>query len=133
MGILESDVIKGFVRLCQDGWDQGWHERNGGNLTYRMKKEEADELKSYFSYDKEWVNMGVKADNLAGEYFIATGTGKYFRNVSLDPEANICIVEINEQGDSYRIVWGLKNGGGPTRLLFCLLPIRRFQKFCGRV
>ena len=53
MGILESDVIKGFVRLCQDGWDQGWHERNGGNLTYRMKKEEADELKSYFSYDKK--------------------------------------------------------------------------------
>ncbi len=24
--------VRGFVRLCNDGWEQGWHERNGGNL-----------------------------------------------------------------------------------------------------
>ena len=114
MGILESEVIKGFVRLCDDGWKQGWHERNGGNLTYRMKKEEVEECKPYFNYDKPWVNMGVKAENLAGEFFMATGTGKYFRNMILDPEANICIVEINAEGDSYRIVWGLAHGGKPT-------------------
>lgn len=58
--------------------------------------------------------MGVKAENLKGEFFIATGSGKYFRNVSLSPQDNICIVEINEAGDSYRIVWGLVHGGRPT-------------------
>ena len=114
MAVLESEVLKGFVRLCDHGWQQGWHERNGGNLTYRMTDAEVEECKPDFKYDKPWVNMGVKAENLAGEYFMATGTGKYFRNMSLDPEANICIVEINAEGDSYRIVWGLKNGGGPT-------------------
>lgn len=25
----------------------------------------------------EWVNMGVQADNLKEEYFIATGSGKF--------------------------------------------------------
>ena len=44
--------------------------------------------------------MGVQADNLRGEYFIATGSGKYFRNVILAPQDNICIVEINDAGDS---------------------------------
>ena len=60
------------------------------------------------------MNMGVTGENLAGEYFLSTGSGKFFRNVILDPEDSICVVEINEKGDSYRIVWGLVNGGRPT-------------------
>jgi rhamnulose-1-phosphate aldolase len=58
--------------------------------------------------------MGVKAENLKNEYFISTGSGKFFRNVILEPQENICIVEINDAGDSYRIVWGLVKGGRPT-------------------
>ena len=104
MGILDVKVIKDFVRMCNDGWERNWHERNGGNLTYRMKKEEVEECKEYFTFDKEWVEMGVTAENMAGEFFISTGSGKYFRNVILAPQDNICIVEINDKGDSYRIV-----------------------------
>ena len=92
----------------------GWHERNGGNLTYRMKPEEVEQCRPYFTVNRPWVNMGVQADNLKGEYFIATGSGKFFRNVILAPQDNICIVEINDAGDSYRIVWGLEKGGRPT-------------------
>ena len=114
MDILELDVIKGFIRLCDDGYNQNWHERNGGNLSYRMTADEVEQCRPFFNFDRPWVNMGVQADNLKGEYFLVTGTGKYFRNVILDPAANICIVEINDEGDSYRIVWGLVNGGGPT-------------------
>ena len=40
MGILDIEIVKGFMRMCNDGWLQGWHERNGGNLTYRMTGEE---------------------------------------------------------------------------------------------
>lgn len=114
MGILDTTVIKDYIRMCTDGWDQGWHERNGGNLTYRMTANEVEDCRQYFSYDKPWVNMGVQADNLKGEYFISTGSGKFFRNVCLEPQENICIVEINGAGDSYRIVWGLIKGGRPT-------------------
>ena len=60
------------------------------------------------------VNMGVQADNLAGEYFITTGSGKFFRNVEPDPVHSIGIVEINDKGDSWRIVWGLEGGAKPT-------------------
>lgn len=113
--IEEVPAVEGFIRLCTDGWEQGWHERNGGNLTYRMKKEDVDAARPFFDETpRPWVNMGVQADNLAGEYFITTGSGRFMRNVQLDAAANIGIVEINDKGDSWRIVWGLSNGARPT-------------------
>ena len=108
-------VMEEYIHMCSDGVRQGWHDRNGGNLTYRMRGEEVAECRPYFRKEPGgWVPMGVQADNLKGEYFISTGSGKFLQNVSMEPQNNICIVEINENGDSYRIVWGLENGGRPT-------------------
>ncbi len=114
MKVLESACLKGFVRMATDGWDQGWHERNGGNLSYRMKEEEVAEIKAEFDYSNEWRPIGVSVPGLAGEYFMVTGSGRYFRNAQLDPEDNICIIEISQKADEYRIVWGLRTGGRPT-------------------
>ena len=114
MGILDIEAVKAYIRMCSDGWEQGWHERNGGNLTYRMKTEEVEQCRPSFQEPGPWVNMGVTGRNLAGAYFLTTGSGKYFRNVALDPEHSIGIVEINGTGDSWRIVWGLEGGGKPT-------------------
>ena len=115
MSILDLEIMKKYIRLCGDGWAQGWHERNGGNLTCRLRPEEVEQAKPFFDAEpRPWVSMGVTGENLSGEFFISTGSGKYFRNVSLDPEDSLCIVEINERGDSYRIRWGLIHGGRPT-------------------
>lgn len=114
MNILDLEFINGFIRMCSDGFHQGWHERNGGNLTYRMKEEDVASIKSHFSYDRDWMPIGTEVPLLAGEYFLTTGSGKYFRNVELNPEANIGIVEIDETGSKYRVVWGLMNGAVPT-------------------
>ena len=114
MKILDAEFIKGFIRLTEDGFKQGWHERNGGNLTYRMKPEEVTSVKENFKEDKPWSEIGTCVPGLAGEHFLVTGSGKYFRNVVLDPEANLAMIEINPKGDQYRICWGLKDGGRPT-------------------
>ena len=93
MGILDIEIVKGFMRMCNDGWLQGWHERNGGNLTYRMKEEEVAQCRPFFDEQpREWVNMGVQADNLAGEYFITTGSGKFFpqRRAGPCPQHRYC-------------------------------------------
>jgi rhamnulose-1-phosphate aldolase len=113
VSVSDISAMQGFIRLCSDGWLQGWHERNGGNLSYRMAKREIEECESFFA-PREWVKLGIQADNLKGECFIVTGAGRYIRNVALDPRNNICIVELNSKGDSYRIVWGLEEGGRPT-------------------
>lgn len=114
MKLLEMEFIKGFIRMCSDGFEQGWHERNGGNLSYRLKVDEVSKIKEYLNYDKEFIAIGTSVANLSNEYFLVTGSGKYFRNVSIEPELNIGIIEINSSGDKYRIVWGLENGGKPT-------------------
>lgn len=113
MKVLEAEFVQGFIRMANDGWEQGWHERNGGNLSYRMKQEETDSVKENFE-PKEWQPVGTTVPGLAGEYFLVTGSGKYFRNVIIKPEDSVCMIEIDEKGENYRIVWGLVNGGRPT-------------------
>ena len=115
MGMLDISIVKKYIRMADDGWHQGWHERNGGNLTYRLTDAEVAEITPFFDAEpRPWVAMGVTGENLAGSYFLSTGSGKFFRNVITDPEDSICVVEINDKGDAYRIRWGLVNGGKPT-------------------
>ena len=108
MKFLDAEFVKGFIRMANDGWEQGWHERNGGNLSYRVKPEEVEEVKENFEA-REWNPIGTAVPNLAGEYFLVTGSGKYFRNVTIKPEDSICMIELDKKGENYRIVWGLVN------------------------
>ena len=115
MAVESQPFMSGFVRLCGDGWLQGWHERNGGNLSYRMSTAEVEACRPFF-YDtpSSWVSLGVRAANRGGACLAITGAGRYMRNVELDPSFNVGIVEINEAGDSWRLVWGLRDGGLPS-------------------
>lgn len=114
MKILESKFLQGFIRMANDGWLKGWHERNGGNLTYRIEAGELNEIKEELNFTGQWIEIGTVVVDLAKEFFLVTGSGKYFRNVILDPIDTLAIIEINELGDKYRICWGLVNGGKPT-------------------
>lgn len=113
MRFTEAEFVQGFMRMANDGWEQGWHERNGGNLSYRIKPEEVEQVREYFNV-KEWQPIGTTVPGLANEYFLVTGSGKYFRNIMIKPEDSMCMLEVDELGENYRIVWGLINGGKPT-------------------
>ncbi len=113
MKVLDAEFTKGFIRMANDGWEQGWHERNGGNLSYRMKAEEVELVKEEFA-EGEWKPIGTTVPNLSGEFFMVTGSGKYFRNVIIKPEDSFGIIELDDEGENYRIMWGLVNGGRPT-------------------
>lgn len=114
MAMVDLGFVQGFVRMCNDGWLQGWHERNGGNLTYRLSEEDVEAARPFFDGPREWHEIGVSLPNLAGEHFMTTGSGKYMRNVALDPAANTGICELDERGERWRVVWGLANGAVPT-------------------
>lgn len=114
MGILDVEIVKGYIRLTEDAVAKGWHERNGGNFSYRMKPEEVEETCPYFRTPGEWQKIGTSVPGLAGEYFMVTGSGKFLRNVTLAPQDNFAIIELDETGTKYRIVWGLEKGGRPT-------------------
>ncbi len=112
--INEVQFVKGFIRMCDDGFNQGWHERNGGNLTYRIKPEEIEEVKRCLNESGNTYPIGTSVPELSGEYFLVTGSGKYFRNVIIEPWDNIAIIKVDEKGENYKIVYGLKKGGKPT-------------------
>lgn len=114
MSVLGQSFVQGFIRMCSDGWNLGWHERNGGNLSYRMKEEEVRAVEDELKTDKPWQPIGTTVPSLAGEFFLVTGSGKYMRNVQLDPEANISIIELDGKGENFRIRWGMRDGGRPT-------------------
>ena len=115
MKMTDLPFVQAFARLCDDGWHEGWHERNGGNLTYRLTDEEAAAAAPYFDAEpRPWVKMGVCAPSMAGAFFMAKGTGCYMRNMKDDIEGNAGIVEIGPEGDTYRVRWGLTIGGKPT-------------------
>lgn len=114
MRVLDTAFAKGFIRVCDDGFNQNWHERNGGNLSYRIKPEEVESVKEELSYDGEWQPIGTSVPALAGEYFMVSGSGRFMRNMILEPESNCCIIEVDQAGENYRICWGLAEGGRPT-------------------
>ncbi len=114
MKVLEAEFVRGFIRMANDGWEQGWHERNGGNLSYRMKKEEVASVAEALDTNGPWQEIGTTVPKLAGEYFLVTGSGKFFRNVKEQPEDSLCIIQLDEKGEKYRICWGLTGGGRPT-------------------
>lgn len=115
MKIQDLDFIQSFMRMCNDGWEQRWHERNGGNLTYRMTKEEIRQVLCLNTAEPEaWKPIGVPVPGLAEEWFLVTGSGKYFRHVRSNPEDCIAVIEIDNTGLNYRLRWGLVNGGKPT-------------------
>ena len=46
--VLELKVVKEFIDACHQSWLKGWNERNGGNMSYRLKPEEAAEAMKHW-------------------------------------------------------------------------------------
>lgn len=114
MNVLEAPFVKGFLRLADDGARMGWHERNGGNLTYRMRPEEAASVADSLDAGRPWQPIGAAVPKLAGSHFMVTGSGKFFSNALRDPEDTCAILELDGLGEQYRVVWGLVHDGRPT-------------------
>lgn len=114
MAITDTKFMQGYIRLTDDAAKKGWHEKNGGNFSYRIKDEELKEIRPALKPAIDWQPIGTTVPNIAGEYFVVTGSGKYLRNVILCPEDNAAVIKIDEKGENYSIVWGLEHGGRPT-------------------
>ena len=113
MKVTQAGFLRAFIKMADDGAKMGWHERNGGNLSLRLLPEEADEVGSEFR-EGSFVELDDPVPGLGGEFFLVSGSGKYFSNIASDPSGNLCIVRLDEKGEGYRILWGLDRGGRPT-------------------
>lgn len=113
MSVRDSECFERFVRLCEDAFAQGWHEANGGNLSYRMSAWDIVACGDDFCEGETWHRLSRAYPALAGDHVIVTGSGKHLRNAALDSKATFGVIELDEQGAAWRRVWGLE-GGRPS-------------------
>lgn len=108
--ILKAPFVQEMCEATANMYRQGWDERNGGNISYMLEEKE---VAKYLNLNKVIRNIpiGFDAKQLVGKIFIVTGTGKYFKNVTKDPETNLGIIRIAQDGCTAELLWGYKDGG----------------------
>lgn len=108
--VLNSPFVTEMRNTCANMYRLGWDERNGGNISYMLDENEVAEYLDINKVIRE-IPLGFDATALSGKIFIVTGTGKYFKNVNDDPETNLGIIRIAEDGKTANLLWGYKGGG----------------------
>lgn len=108
--ILTAPFVQEMMQTTANMYRLGWDERNGGNISYMLDEKEVGE---YLDLTKviRTIPTGFDAKPLIGKIFIVTGTGKYFKNVQFDPENNLGIIRIAEDGTTAELLWGYSDGG----------------------
>lgn len=109
----EAPFIQEMSEITRHMWELGWDELNGGNISYLLDENEVAKYINVLD-PLRTINLTFPVKELAGKYFIVTGSGKYFRNVIKDPEANLGVLRVSENGESVEVLWGLRNGAVPT-------------------
>ncbi|MGA9467147.1 MAG: rhamnulose-1-phosphate aldolase [Exiguobacterium marinum] len=111
--MLDASFVQEMIEVSSNLYRLGWDERNGGNISYLLTERE---VSRYIDVSNEGrtVPMKFDASELAGHYFIVTGSGKYFKNTAKAPSINLGVIRIGDSGDNYDIIWGFEDGGFAT-------------------
>lgn len=114
MKVTDTKFVQDYIAMAMHGDALGWHERNGGNFTYWLQDDEVRSIKEELTVSNEWLAIGTSVPYLANQYFLISGTGQFFHNMQKDTTHTIGIIQIDETGEKYQILWGLEAGGKPT-------------------
>lgn len=92
-------------------WQNGWAERNGGNITVNITDFIDDEVRNMPAIS-EVKQIGVTLPFLKGCYFYCKGTGKRMRDLARWPMENGSVIRILDDCASYVII--ADNAVNPT-------------------
>ena len=84
-------------------WQNGWAERNGGNITVNIT-EFADAEMAAMPALAPAIQIGKELPMLRGKFFYAKGTGKRMRDLAREPMQNGSIIRICPDCASYEII-----------------------------
>ncbi len=111
--IMNAPFMEEMRKATANMYRMGWDERNGGNISYMLENEDVEKYLDTGRIIRS-MPLGFDASELNGKYFLVTGTGKYFKNVESDPETNLGLVRISEDGQNAELLWGYRDGGKCT-------------------
>ncbi len=108
--ILECLSIEKYLSIIDNMYRLGWDERNGGNVSMLLLKEEVEAYVPKAVIRE--IPLPIVADPLLrGKTLAITRTGGYFRNTKAHPEHNIGIIEISPDGTKALLHWGFEDDG----------------------
>ena len=84
-------------------WQNGWAERNGGNITVNITPFVDDDMRQMKAIAAP-VAIGLTLKHLRGFYFYCKGTGKRMRDLARWPMQNGSIIRILDDGAHYEII-----------------------------
>ena len=84
-------------------WNNGWAERNGGNITVNITDLVDDEIRALPAIS-EVKQIGVTLPFVKGCYFFCKGTGKRMRDLARWPMDNGSVIRILDDCSSYVII-----------------------------
>lgn len=84
-------------------WQNGWAERNGGNITVNITDLVDDGIKALPAIG-EVKRIGATLPALKGTYFYCKGTGKRMRDLARRPMDNGSIIRVLDGCESYAII-----------------------------
>ncbi len=99
---LKKEVYK-IAEVAGYLWQNGWAERNGGNITVNITKFVDDEIKAMPAIS-EVKQIGTTLPMLKGNYFYCKGTGKRMRDLAREPMENGSVIRILDDCASYVII-----------------------------
>ncbi|WP_311772240.1 rhamnulose-1-phosphate aldolase [Listeria booriae] len=111
--VIKAPFVQEMMKVTANLYRLGWDERNGGNISYLLTEQEVSEFVDTNQVIRT-IPMIFDATELAGKYFIVTGSGKYFKNVIDEPDVNLGIIRVAQTGTSVELLWGFTDGGVPT-------------------
>ena len=99
---LKKEVYK-IAEVAGYLWQNGWAERNGGNITVNITQFVDDEIRQMDAIS-DVRSIGTTLPQLKGCYFYCKGTGKRMRDLAREPMENGSVIRILDDCASYVII-----------------------------
>lgn len=96
-------VVYDIAEVAGYLWQNGWAERNGGNITVNITDMVDDEIRNLPAIS-EVKQIGETLPHLRGQYFYCKGTGKRMRDLARWPMDNGSIIRILDDCATYVII-----------------------------
>ena len=100
--LLKEEIDK-IAEVAGYLWQNGWAERNGGNITVNITAFIDEDIK-HLPAISEIRPIGVKLPHLKGKYFYCKGTGKRMRDLARKPLDDGSVIRILDDCESYVLI-----------------------------
>jgi rhamnulose-1-phosphate aldolase len=97
-----NTIFEEIAEVASYLWQKGWAERNAGNISINVTNYFSDDLLTELNIKQEKLCRPYPA--LGSKIILVSGTGSRMRDLARTPQKYCCLVVIEKDGKSYRLI-----------------------------